>query len=103
MIKAHQLKQRLDKLTENKGDVTEFLVDGQVLTIPKDQILQALADDMNDIETPHTRIIRTATASKGFGRLLQLNRMLRDPLPTKETFESLNNQLHGIPASETGV
>jgi hypothetical protein len=105
MIKANQLKARLDKITENKGDVAEFLVDGLLMTIPKSELLQALRDEMEDRDTPYTRIIRNASASKGFGKLLQLNKMLRDPLPTvakEPNFEEHLANLHGIPASETG-
>jgi hypothetical protein len=44
--------------------------------IPKSDLLQALKDELEGLDAPYTRIITTATASRGFGKILQLRQML---------------------------
>jgi hypothetical protein len=76
MSKATSLNSRLDKLTENAGLVAEFAVGNTIMTIPKTEIITALRDLDEGRNTLHAGIIRNATASRGFGKMLLLREML---------------------------
>jgi hypothetical protein len=78
MSKAASLNQRLDKLTENAGLVAEFAVGNSIMTIPKTEIITALRDLDEGKNTLNAGIIRNATASRGFGKLLLLRQMLEE-------------------------